>query len=772
MIGARRSAWPLLVCAFVLQLAAPALAHDASTAFFYGAAVPRELSVAYDQLVLEPGHGHDVTALKQHGAKLIAYLSIGEIAKSSRDAASIEPGWVLGKNDHWSSVVLDVRSEGYRAHLVARFEALIAAGYDGVFIDTLDSYQLVAKNDAERAQMQRALCAVIEAFAARRPSARILLNRGFELLPAIATRVHGVVAESLFDRFDAGKGAYVRVPEADRAWLLERLREASAHQLPVIVIDYRPPSERAEARETARKIVALGFTPWITDGALMTVGVGRSEILPRRVLLLTREPHDAQASRDALEPTDAERFIAPVLEYLGYVPERVELDAAGFEALRAQGLLTGKYAGIVSWLASEAPAGYGDWIAAQTGAGVAWVAIGALGFAPGSAAARQLGVHTVERSEGPGAAIAGRDALIGFEAEPSHAALDSAALGFDGGTTRAHLEVRDRLNRVGTAIATTRFGGVLLSHAFASRGLAGERAWAVDPFAFFTRALRLPLAPQPDWTTRDGRRVGLFVVRAPGLGERARLRGRPFVDRVIERELFTTYRFTHALELVGEAGALSEGDARAATALASRWQGGQALELLAPGALAVGHTDTVRARPSLTTVFPMALERAGALHVVAPTAPDARYVGSAAESYPYARVLETFERTGSPRRLTPIALHYNAYAAASPGGLAALQRIYAWVEQHGIIAVSASAHLARVGAFRQQVLLRDTSGAFELKGGGALATVRVPEALGALDPARCQGVIAEHAQTEGRYIAFAAEGPRTLAFAGRQGLQP
>ena len=33
-----------------------------TTAFYYGRMVPRELSAAYEQIVVEPGHNHDLTA--------------------------------------------------------------------------------------------------------------------------------------------------------------------------------------------------------------------------------------------------------------------------------------------------------------------------------------------------------------------------------------------------------------------------------------------------------------------------------------------------------------------------------------------------------------------------------------------------------------------------------------------------------------------------------------------------------------------------------------
>src|SRR6185312_3408480 len=142
--------------------------------------------------------------------------------------------------------------------------ALWSKGYHRFFLDTLDSYQLGTQDAKKREVQRRALCEIISAMVTRHPDVRILLNRGFELLPDIGKKVHGVVAESLFDRWDAAKSAYVRVPKNDYEWLLARLREVKErYHLPVIVIDYRPPEERAEARETAKKIAALGFQPWV-----------------------------------------------------------------------------------------------------------------------------------------------------------------------------------------------------------------------------------------------------------------------------------------------------------------------------------------------------------------------------------------------------------------------------------------------------------------------------------------------------------------------------
>jgi hypothetical protein len=71
-------------------------------------------------------------------------------------------------------------------------------GYRGFFLDTLDSYRLAATTDAQRARQQAGLVAVIRAIKARYPDAKLIFNRGFEILPQVHDFAYAVVFESLF----------------------------------------------------------------------------------------------------------------------------------------------------------------------------------------------------------------------------------------------------------------------------------------------------------------------------------------------------------------------------------------------------------------------------------------------------------------------------------------------------------------------------------------------------------------------------------------------
>jgi hypothetical protein len=726
--------------AFAWTCAAPAFAQ--TTAFYYGQTLPAELATVYDRVVVQPEHVPDPTQVQRLGARPFAYFSVGELAPSQ--AQKVAPSWLLARNEAWASLVMNMADAGYRAFSLERFERLWLAGYRGFFLDTLDSYQLGVHTDAERAEQRRGLITLLRALKARHPDAQLLINRGFELLAEIAPLVQGVVAESLFDRWDAGQQRYTRVPEADRAWLLDRLNEVrSRYQLPVTVIDYRPSHEREAARATARRIAALGFEPWVCDGALREVGIGRYEILPRRVLILTDTPVKDGA---ALEhgPLD---WLAPILDYLGYFGELHSVrNGLPDEAL------TGRYAGVISWFDGGAvPSEYASWLVRQVRAGTHFALFGALGFDPGSAEARALGIAPAHALALVNAqdAILSRDAMIGFEAEPPRHPIAGSGLTLEGDDVHVHLQVADQAGQVAVAIATAAWGGIAASHVFGLRGLSGERAWVLDPFAFLQRALQLPAMPVPDVTTENGRRLALFAIEPEGLSERARLRGRPYTAAVL-RQVLQRYGWPHALP-------------------AAVSGGGNLLQLPAAyvASLPGGSTDAGGAIDSLTRVQAMAEAGSGGLRIPAPIAWDSAFVPVSGEAYAFERVLETLAYTDAPRRLKPLSLHYHAYVASSPAGLDALQHIYAWIGTQELLPIRAGDYAARVQAFREQVLARDLDGAFSVHAGAALRTLRLPSELGEPDLAASSGIVALRVLAQGRYISFAAAGPRKLVLGAK-----
>lgn len=247
-----------------------------STAFFYGAAPPVAALAQFDRVVVEAESLSDLAGLRSAGAEVFAYVSVGEAEGWRASASALPEGLFLGANSAWRSRIADLSQPGWRHYLIEqRMAALWQGGYRGFFLDTLDSYQRVARDADEARAQSRALVALIREISGRFPGARLLLNRGFAELPEIAPLAVGLVAESLFQGWNPATGQYQPVAESERRWLLARLQEAHLrHGLPVTVIDYVPPEQPQLAHATARQIEALGFIPWVSTPGLDILGMG------------------------------------------------------------------------------------------------------------------------------------------------------------------------------------------------------------------------------------------------------------------------------------------------------------------------------------------------------------------------------------------------------------------------------------------------------------------------------------------------------------------
>jgi hypothetical protein len=487
----------------------------------------------------------------------------------------------------------------------------------------------------------------------------------------------------------------------------------------------------------------------VTNGSLDAIGVGSLEILPRRVLILTDDT--APGTPDAL------RFLAPVLEYLGYVPEHRRVPRDWGELGLQQG-----YQGVITWFSgSTQPPGYTDWMSAQRRRGIRFVLFGVPGFDVAGPAGRALGLSLVAPASTSAAHAVQRDELVGFEAEPPPRPFDGplVALG-DAPGTAVHLRLADEQGRQGVAVATTAWGGFALSHALALRGLAGERAWVIDPFAFLRRSLSLPDAPLPNVTTQHGRRLGMILVRPEGLATPA-AHGGPDGARALGEWLAARHAWPHSL-------ATSPSDPATAVSAAD--------EAAAESLLRLGFFERAELRPGTTRArgdstsltllsgFFAGAARATPADLVGPIALDSAFLTQGgSQAYPYRDVLRTFAFTEAPRRLTPVLVDYHGYLLGSPGGRATLGAIYAELEREPLHPLFVSEYTALVRAFGEQVVARALDGSFHYFGGEPLRTVRSPLALGWPLQTGGDGAVAIRRGPDGLYSSFLPRGPRRLA---------
>ncbi|MGF6768430.1 uncharacterized protein (TIGR01370 family) [Paraburkholderia sp. GAS199] len=247
-----------------------------SVALYYGMNPPVEELSTFDVVVVDPdAHFEPRAHAKAHPA-WFAYVSVGEVNPHRAYYSAMPREWLPGVNEAWASHVIDQTAAQWPAFFVDKVIApLWKKGYRGFFLDTLDSYHLIAKTDTTRAAQEAGMVRVIRAIKKRFPGAKLIFNRGFEILPQVHDLAYMVAFESLYRGWDAGKQQYTEVPQADRDWLLmQAVTIRDQYRLPVLSIDYCPPADDTCAAATAARIVEAGFVPYVTDGGLMTVGVG------------------------------------------------------------------------------------------------------------------------------------------------------------------------------------------------------------------------------------------------------------------------------------------------------------------------------------------------------------------------------------------------------------------------------------------------------------------------------------------------------------------
>lgn len=281
LASACRIPWCLsLVTGLILSLSygsasARPVAEPRNIVFYYGSMPPVNELSKFELAVVEPDTGFVPNEAPSEHTRWLAYASVGEVSPSRGYYALMPESWIAGRNTEWQSEIVDQTAPGWPDFFVEHVVApLWQKGYTGFFLDTLDSYQLVARDDEDRRRSQEGIVAVIRAIHERFPDAVLILNRGFELLPAVHEHVYAVAFESLFKGWSEGQGEYRDVPENDRQWLLGRANEVrQQYGLPVIAIDYCMPSNAQCSLQTVRDIRALGMVPYVGDGRLQEVNL-------------------------------------------------------------------------------------------------------------------------------------------------------------------------------------------------------------------------------------------------------------------------------------------------------------------------------------------------------------------------------------------------------------------------------------------------------------------------------------------------------------------
>ncbi|MBL4760002.1 MAG: endo alpha-1,4 polygalactosaminidase [Mariprofundaceae bacterium] len=517
-----------------------------SIAFYYADHLPVDELSIFERIVVEPSNvsAGELKQLQQHGSQVYAYVSIGEARREKAWFSDQAAKWEIGENEAWNSAVMDLSNKQWQAFILEHLVADLAKkSYSGIFLDTLDSFHLVAKTPQQIKQQKHGLIQIIEQLHQRFPTLKLLLNRGFDVVDDVHAVVDGVVAESLFQTWDIATATYKTVNDDEKKWLLEKLTGIQAsYQLPIYVIDYVAPNKRELARQTARKIIHAGFTPWVSTPDLNSLGVSQLEIVPRKIIVL----YDAKES--AIPYSQAHRYLASPLEYMGYVVEYVDIRQA-LSTLP----LRGRYAGIVAWFAAgatDAPTQSRYWLQQQMDAGIPVAFFNSFGFEPDKAFLKHLGLKTATVKIKPPVTITYKDALAHMEAEPRALSRYLLPIVAVNPAVKVHESIEDMNHVHMDTILTAPWGGVALAPYVLDERLDGHALWRLDIFKFLKQALHMKPMPVFDTTTENGSRLLMTHIDGDGIASYADMKNRPLAIQVVYDEILRKYHWPATVSLI------------------------------------------------------------------------------------------------------------------------------------------------------------------------------------------------------------------------------
>jgi cysteinyl-tRNA synthetase, unknown class len=202
--------------------------------------------------------------------KLISYMSIGE-AETYRfywqegwNEATTRPAWLDDENPDWvGNFKVRFWDPDWQAVIMggpsAYLDRIIAAGFDGVYLDIIDAFEYWRDDKSERLTADTDMIAFVIAIAAyaraRRPDFMIIPQNGEALLENAAYRavISAQGKEDVFYGMDGDGRPNKKAAVTD---CLECLAPARADGIPVLVVEYLDDSKKIS--DARKRLAELG----------------------------------------------------------------------------------------------------------------------------------------------------------------------------------------------------------------------------------------------------------------------------------------------------------------------------------------------------------------------------------------------------------------------------------------------------------------------------------------------------------------------------------
>ena len=228
--------------------------------------VGRIAASSADMVVVDPDHAGGAARFrtKPGGGRraVLAYLSIGEAERGrpywKSCCAGGSPSWLTGKTQGWAgNYVVKFWEPAWQAIVAARVRSFLAQGYDGFYLDRVDSYESVQAPGGSRAAMIAFVQQVASQARSIKPDAAIVVQNAEELLTSDSyiAAIDGIAKEDLFHGANHSGN---RNPGGMVTASVGLLKRAKAKGKSIFVVEYL---NGGSASRIADEIRAQGFVP-------------------------------------------------------------------------------------------------------------------------------------------------------------------------------------------------------------------------------------------------------------------------------------------------------------------------------------------------------------------------------------------------------------------------------------------------------------------------------------------------------------------------------
>lgn len=532
----------ILVIFVLLASFLQASVHDKSAIVYYGYDISYPMVGIHDYIIIQPEHIDTSThAFSVYKNKIYAYVSIGELDKSFKNDKNINRSWILASNTLWNSKVMDITNPDYQNFLFQELiEPRMKQGFQNFFFDTLDSYKIAAKTLIQKRRSKEALIAFINRFHEKYPDAKLILNRGFDILDDVHDSIQAVLFESYYKGLGGKDLEYTDISNNDRKWLDQYIKKIKSYKLDTIAVDYLPFEKLDQSGEIIDKIKKKGMIPYISNKELNIYGRSSKNPLKREILtLIDEEKHDR------IEQS-AHQYGALPLEYMGYIQKLRNIDKKGLPSLEQMQ----RYAGIVVWLSDfyAKPQKLINWAASLQNIGIKVVFIDDFGVNLSKNILKPLGIDVpnIYNTSQQLNKIVIQDKMMGFEIEP----VKNIDLYLQPHDAKALLSLEDSNKNSTTLAAITPWGGYAVAKSFITE-INGDNLFVINPFLFFAKALDLQPLIVPDTTTENGKRLLFSHVDGDGIMNRVEWNPSLFSGETLYSDIFSHYKIPQSVSIIG-----------------------------------------------------------------------------------------------------------------------------------------------------------------------------------------------------------------------------